>query len=204
MVIRKHVERLLDRVRVALPGRIVSYDATRQSASIQLLIKHGELDEGGRRVARSLPICVDVPIMFPGSGDYRVTWPIAEGDTVLVHFCSSAITRWLARGGEVDPGIDRRHNISDAVAYPGLHDFAHVPTTAPTDAMVLHAAAIKLGSPGATDIIMRKSDAQAFMTALQAAIDTGAGSPQGLAALTALQTALANWLAGIDSSVKAD
>jgi len=145
-------------MRVALPGRVESYDAATQKANVQPLIMDEDFDDLGERVAQRLPVVTNVPVCFPGAGGYRVTFPMAIGNTVLLVFSSSSLDRWLSRGGEVDPEDDRHHHISDAVAIPGLFDFAHVPTSAPTDAMVLHAATLKLGADDASDPVVRKSD----------------------------------------------
>lgn len=137
-------------LRVALPGRVESYDPATQKANVQPLIMESYADDLGDAQVERLPVVTNVPICFPGAGPYRVTFPVAVGDTVLLVFCSSSIDRWLSRGGEVDPQDARHHDISDAVAIPGLFDFAHVPTEAPTDALVLHADMTKIGGPGSS------------------------------------------------------
>jgi hypothetical protein len=164
------IERRLLRLMGPMPGRVLSYDETKQKVSVQPLIYRGYIDEEGTRKAEKLPVITDVPVQFPGAGSYRMTWPITVGDTVLLVFTDSSMDRWLVRGGEVDPEDDRHHSISDAVAFPGLHDYAHVPTTAPTDAMVLHAELLRLGGPSATDPVVRKSDLDLVVAKLNAHI----------------------------------
>jgi hypothetical protein len=138
-------------VRVALPARVEAYDAATQQVSAQPLVHEGFLDETGARQADRLPVVNGVPVVFPGAGGFRVTFPIAAGDTVLLVFASSSIDRWLALGGEVDPLDDRRHDISDAIAIPGLRDFAHALTSAPTGTM-------SLGKDGGPTIEISASD----------------------------------------------
>lgn len=185
----------LARVRVALPGRVEAYDPSSQQAEVQPLIMDGDEDpdNGGARVARQLPKLLSVPIQFPGSGKFRITWPVNPGDTVLLVFTSSAIDYWLAVGGMVDPADDRNHDISDAVAIPGLFDFAHVPTQAPTTAMTFHASSGLLGGPTANQSIIR---GEAFMSALdtlitsiQSAINSITTVSGGTAAATAIGVA---------------
>jgi hypothetical protein len=84
------------------------------------------VDETGQRTAEPLPIVVDVPVLMPAAGGIRIRLPIQVGDAVLLVFASSSLDRWLLHGGVTDPGDDRRHDLSDAVALPGLFDFAHV------------------------------------------------------------------------------
>lgn len=50
--------------------------------------------------------------------------PVAVGDTGLLIFSDRSLDVWLATGGIVDPGDDRRHALSDAVFVPGLRPFS--------------------------------------------------------------------------------
>jgi hypothetical protein len=72
-------------------------------------------------------------VQFPGSGGYRITFPVAVGDTGLIVFSEASLDKWLVSGGTVDPADDRRHDLTDAVFLPGLRDFGHALASAPTD-----------------------------------------------------------------------
>lgn len=117
----------------ALPGKIVRYDSSTQKADVQLLIKERYTDEAGATQVRDLPVIPAVPVQFPGAGGYRITFPIASDDTGLVVFSESSLDKWLVAGGTVDPSDDRRHDLTDAVFLPGLRDFGHPLSSAPTD-----------------------------------------------------------------------
>ena len=168
-------------VRVALPARVESYDATTQQIVAQPLVMEGYIDETGDRLADRLPAIAGVPVVFPGAGGFRVTFPIAIGDTVLLVFASSSIDRWLALGGEVDPADDRRHALSDAIAIPGLRDFAHALGNAPSSTM-------SIGKDGGPTIEISGTDVQIggsnnlvtkaeFMAHVHATAGTGTPSP---------------------------
>jgi hypothetical protein len=125
-------------LRTMLPGKVVRYDAALQQADVQPLIKDWFLDEGEERVVEDLPVVPNVPVVFPGAGGFRVTFPVAVGDTVALLFSCSSLDRWLDQGGgPVDPGIYHRHALMDAVAIPGLRDFAHPLGSAPIDRMTI-------------------------------------------------------------------
>lgn len=124
-VIRGLIEEGLGDVNVAIPGRVEAFDPASARASVQPLVRRPYVTEDGTRGVERLPVIPDVPVIFPGSGPYSLRWPVAVGDTVLLVFASASLDQWLPRGGEVDPGDDRRHALSDAVAIPGLRDFAH-------------------------------------------------------------------------------
>ena len=94
-----------------------------------------------------------VPVCFPGSGGWKVTFPISKGDTGLLIFCSRSIDRWLSEGGSVDPQDDRTHDLSDAVFVPGLTDFAHPIDPFKNDRLTI-------GKVGGTQIHLKPSGTQ--------------------------------------------
>ena len=120
-------------IHTSLPGKIVRYDSTTQKADVELLIKDRYTDETGALQVKTFPVIPAVPVQFPGAGGYRITFPIAEGDTGLVVFTEASLDKWLVSGGTVDPEDDRRHDLTDAVFQPGLRDFGHPLGSAPTD-----------------------------------------------------------------------
>lgn len=110
-------------VHVAIPGRVETYDAALQKASVQPLVMRAHEGEDGGRVAQKLPVIPEVPVLFPGGGGFSVTFPVQRGDVVLLVFSEASLDKFLVRDGIVDPQDDRRHNISDAIAIPGLRNF---------------------------------------------------------------------------------
>ncbi len=181
------------------PGRITAYDSATQKASVQPLIYRARTAEGGERVAERVSIVHNVPVVFPGGGTYRLTVPLVVGDTVLLVFADSSLDRWLQRGGEVDPEDDRRFDVNDAVAFPGMHHFGNPPTTAPTDAMVLHGDMIKLGSPSAFARVALGTDLDALKSAIASSL-TGATAGDLLISIKAV---FAAWAATGATKVKA-
>lgn len=176
------IEAALAEAKTCLVGEVVSYDETVQKAVIRIVTRTRYTDEDGETQTRQGPTLSDVPIQFPGGGvgadAWRITWPIVPGTKVRVEFTSASIDRWLALGGhDVDPEDDRHHDINDAIAVPGVHSYAEVPTDAPLDALVIHGAAIKLGASDATDPVARRSDLVALHAKITAAVDgVGYGS----------------------------
>lgn len=121
-VIAESVKYHLGEVNTSIPARILSYNASTQEASVQPLVKRRYRD--GRVVDRA-PI-TGVPIIFPAAGGGIITFPVQEGDTVLLIFSQRSIDRWVRGSGEpVDPLDNRKHDISDAMAIPGLFPFAN-------------------------------------------------------------------------------
>ena len=137
----------------ALPGRVQSFDGSKQSADIEPLIHDTWEAEDRTNQTGPLPVIPSVPVCFPGSGAFRVTFPVAKGDTGLIIFCARSIDRWLSEGGSVDPQDDRTHDLSDAVFVPGLTDFAHPIDPYKDDRMTV-------GKVGGTQIHLKPSGTQ--------------------------------------------
>lgn len=179
-LMRRSAAALLEGQHVTLPAVVERYDATRQCVDAQPTIMRERVGEDGATVAERLPVVLNAPVMFPGSGPYRITWPIEVGSVMVLHFTSAAMDRWLALGGkDVEPRDGRRHDLASAFAVPAGHSLAGATaasTTAPTDALVVHGDAIKLGGPDASTAPALNPDLAAFIAAFNAHTHTDPAS----------------------------
>lgn len=194
-VINDGIRRRLDRVRVALPARVLAYDATSCKAQVQPAIYESYEDEAGDRQYESAPVINDVPVVMPGSGGVRIKFPIAVGDTVLLVFASSNIDRWLALGGEQPPGDTRRHDLADAIAIPGLQSLADASDNSP---MIEFTATGQIHAGGST-ALPTLADINALKTAITAALTSASiavGAGGAAAVATAINAALTAWPTG--------
>jgi hypothetical protein len=121
-VIRRAVEEAAADLHVAIPAPVERVDLTKGLIDAKPLPKDRVEIDGEEQVI-SVPVITNVPIVWPGAGGMRITFPIAIGDTVLLLFADRSLDLWLLHGGEVDPADPRRHALSDAVAIPGLRSF---------------------------------------------------------------------------------
>lgn len=119
-VIRAALDSRLNDVHVALPGKIVTYNPSTQEADVLPTIRRALPTADGGITHEDLPIIPAVPVVFPRGGGYSMTWPLAPGDHVLLVVCSSAIGQWAVTGITSDPVDLRRHDLSHAVAIPGI------------------------------------------------------------------------------------
>jgi hypothetical protein len=177
------------------PARVVSYDSTKQSAVVQPLIKRRVRGEGERET--QLPgVIHDVPVVFPGAGDYSFTFPVAKGDTVLLVFADQSLDVWLPSGAEVDPEDDRQCDVNDAIAIPGLRSFASPVSSPPTDAAcasVPTGKQLRLGDKDASEAALKGDEFTSQLATLVSSIASAvSGIPGGTAAGTAILTALNN------------
>jgi hypothetical protein len=104
------------RLRVALPGVIVSFDADAQTATVQPLIDQVMADG----TTRALPVLQDVPVSFPRGGGFVLTFPVSEGDECQLVFNDRCIDGWWASGNPSPPLDYRIHDLSDATAHVGI------------------------------------------------------------------------------------
>jgi hypothetical protein len=121
----RHLERfdqLMYGVNTAIPGQIVSFDASTQTCTVLIAIKMRTYF--GRVIGDVVPPQLEgVPLMFPfavGAG-MALTLPVQPRDPCMLIFSQRCIDNWWQNGGlqpaEPDtPGI-RRHDVNDAVAF---------------------------------------------------------------------------------------
>jgi hypothetical protein len=131
-------------LRVALPGRIESYNASKQRASVSIALKIMRPDGNGGYVARTFPVLQNVPVVFPSGGGFFVSFPMQKGDPVQLVFNDMPIGAWLQKGSLAEPGDLGMHNEAGAVAYPGLR-----PSTAPLQSS--DGSTMRIGKDGTND-----------------------------------------------------
>jgi hypothetical protein len=136
---------LMQRLRVASPGTILSFDATRGTAVVRVAVSEqiriGKLvasQNGGQysttTIAQTIiPDIPDVIVLVPGGGNWVMTTPIQNGDECLLWFGDTCIDWWWAGNGAVPTDPDnpqatdyiapqvelRRHDLSDAFCLVG-------------------------------------------------------------------------------------
>lgn len=107
-------------LRVAIPGIVESFDASKQTVSVQPAITENIQAGDEATKATKLPILTDIPICFPRANGYCITLPIAKGDECLLVFADMCIDGWWQSGGVQDQMETRRHDLSDAFAIIGV------------------------------------------------------------------------------------
>ena len=96
---------IFSQLRCALPGKVVSYNSTAQTAVIQPGVISGGV---------VLPVLRDVPVFMP------VSFTVNPGDYCLVIFADVDIDAWLASGDPEESESGRMHSLSDGFAFIGF------------------------------------------------------------------------------------
>lgn len=110
------IEDRLKEVHTCMPGIVVSFDRTTQTAEVQPCLKRKHFDND----PEELPIITDVPVVFPGTGGLWLVGDVKVDSYVLLFFAERAIDNWQSKGGIVDPARYRLHDKSDAFALAGI------------------------------------------------------------------------------------
>ncbi|HEJ7869716.1 TPA: phage baseplate assembly protein V [Serratia marcescens] len=119
---------IMSNLRVAQPGIIQSFDPGDETRAptcvVQPAVKGYESDDAGEKASLSLPLLVDVPVIFPRGGGVTLTFPVKAGDECLLVFSDRCIDFWWQSGGVQEPVDGRMHDLSDAFAIVGLQSCA--------------------------------------------------------------------------------
>jgi len=114
-LINRAVRKAMRETRVAMPARIVSYNAGTRRAQVQIL--QPDRTEDGQQIPQ--PIVTEVPVFMPIGGGASITTPIGAGDTGIVMFADQDIGGWVADGDTSGTDSGRRHSLNDAMFMPG-------------------------------------------------------------------------------------
>jgi hypothetical protein len=181
-------------VRVALPCSVERWDPSTNTVDVKPQVQETHETEDGSLVSRALPVLPSVPVIFPGAGGMRITFPIQAGDTGLAIFSDRSIDAWCSAGGDTAPVDQRRHHLSDAVFIPGLRPSSKAWSSDP--------AVLTLGSDtGAADFVATAQRVLTELNKLKTAFDahthtvatTGTSTAQtGTAAAPASSPALSS------------
>lgn len=105
-------------LRVCIPAKIVSVNYNEMTCSCLPLIMEKVKNEQGVKTDVQLPLLLDVPLVFPGSKDFCITFPLSVDDEVLVFFSDMCIDSWWQSGDIQAQFEERRHDLSDGFAIP--------------------------------------------------------------------------------------
>lgn len=130
-----------------LPAKVESYDASTQTCVVQPSLKRTSMK--GEIVSR--PKIHNVPVIFPRTASYGISFPIAAGDSVLLVFSQRSLDDWIDKGTEDAVNDARLHDITDAIAIPGLYSTADaIDPAQETAALEVRGDKIFIGDPSAT------------------------------------------------------
>ena len=123
--------RLLD-LHTMIVAKIVSYDATKQTAVVQPVVNGAAPNTDGGTTSEALPNIPNVPVRWERAGGYYEHKPLAVGDGGILIFSESAFATWRVSGAVSDPGDISRHSLSYCYFLPGAWPDAQALPDAPS------------------------------------------------------------------------
>lgn len=195
--VNQAIENRLSTVHTALPGEICCYDASTQLANVKPLIMRRYPDG----TVEDLPIVNNVPVIFPAGGGGVLSFPVKQGDTVLLIFCEKSLDVWLSKGGNVDPLDRRKFDLSDGFAIPGLFSSNNAGLADSNNVVLQSSGGAKLNLNADGKLALGNTAAELLdlfeqtLTGLEAALTSTSIGLQPLvnkATFTAIKSALSN------------
>lgn len=111
-IVRRAVQARIADCHVALPGKVVRYDATTNLADVEVMVKHPLFDGDGRALdGEDLGVLVGVPVKWPRAGGFYMSFPLAADDEGELVFHSTPIGEWRTSGQKGDPDDASRHSL---------------------------------------------------------------------------------------------
>ena len=124
-VLNKAIEYHLEDTYTSLPAKVLEYDPETQKVTVQPLVQRRVKTEDGEEFVETLPPISDVPVAFPRTRKYFITFPLERDDNVTLWVSQKSLDNWESSTGRdvVDPKDTRRHDLTDCIAYPGGYPF---------------------------------------------------------------------------------
>lgn len=110
----------------SMPGIVNSFDAAKQTCSVQPAVRARVQGRDGAYEWVDLPLCLDCPVYFPAGGGVVLTFPVRAGDECLLVFADRCIDAWWQSGGVQNQADIRMHDLSDGFAYVGVSSVPRV------------------------------------------------------------------------------
>lgn len=120
----------------ALPGIYQGAGKGNQTANVKAAIKGKVLNQSGAWEDREMPLLINLPIVWPGGGNFQLTFPLASGDEGLIVFAQRCIDSWWQSGGVQSQAELRMHDISDGFFIPAMLSQSKAPSTAASTSTV--------------------------------------------------------------------
>ena len=116
----RHEQEVRERsMQTAFPAKVLAYNSDTGTVKLEPQFIETWRDGFERVTEDAESEYIDlVPIAFPRSGDYFMTWPIAAGDFGLVVCTKYSLGVWRDQGQRSDPGDLRRFCMDGAVFQP--------------------------------------------------------------------------------------
>ena len=119
-ILDDHADGRAQDTHVAIPGTIVNWDHTKQTATVQPMVRKPLTSADGVLCFETPPQIPNVPVMCVRGGGFFVSVPLNAGDGVLLVFSEQSYSEWRSTGQISSPKDVRRHGTGYPYAIPGI------------------------------------------------------------------------------------
>jgi hypothetical protein len=164
-LVRDSQDARLDRVHVAVPGIVQTYDKANKVADVLPAINGVIANADGDIFLEDLPVIPNVPVAWYRGGGASFQMKLKPGDSVVLLFSEASYAIWRTTGKVSEPGDLARHDISYPWALPCTApdaDSAAMPTLDDADGARLDTAGTDLIRMGgaAADFLSQETKLQ--------------------------------------------
>lgn len=177
----------------SMMGSIVKYYPSTQTADVQPLtmgvLWHSVVVDDvpvGQKTYFRYDVIRNVPVNFPGGQNWSVTWPLGQGDTVMLVFNEDSIADMLVSGEESQQVDVARHSLSHATCYPIKLATNKAPSSDPVTA---GNTKMMVGKANGTQIVIDDSGGIVTVTAANG-VNLGTGASEYVALASKVETEL--------------
>lgn len=125
-LIRAAIEARLATTHVAFPAQVTRWNAAANEVDVRPALDRATKRIDGSILSESLPVIPSVPVQWPRSSAYGVTFPLEVDDWVTVIVADRSIAEWRRTGDAGDPKHVGTHRLDGAIAVPGVYPDAEV------------------------------------------------------------------------------
>lgn len=176
------IARSIARVRTTTLGVVTRFDAESERVDVQPIVRRPFVSSKRKsEAAEREPIVPNCIIAWPGSTEWDITGPCPKGSIVLLLICERSIDEFRAHGNtDFEPQSKRRFALTDAIAIPIRYArdsdagarplslrYGESKIDVYSNRIVLDSDTVRLGGDDATDPVVRKSDLDAVLTAIE-------------------------------------
>lgn len=105
---------------------VQSFNKETMTVDVQPVIREKYTDETGNGSYIDFPLLINVPVVFPCTGNSLITFPIKQGDECIVIFSDLSFDNWFVNSGIQNPVELRRHDLSDGIAIFGIRSLPKI------------------------------------------------------------------------------
>ena len=122
--VQSHITDFEEKLYTSCPAIVEAYDPER--CTVDVFPSIYKINDDGLRIKE--PLLRRVPLKFQSVNNAAMTFPVQQGDKVLLVFCHDNIDSFFTESENfVPPKTKRKHSINDAIAFIGITKFDESP-----------------------------------------------------------------------------